>query len=162
MAAYGATQSQSDMVGAACSGAATPCGDFSFASTPTNPVTNQAHLEGFPGPPLSGGSDRGKEGSGCRVTGFLGGAKGKCPQNLFQKQLVAPCDGKSPYTDQGIVWGSIYSYRKQGWLDSPCVPVCPFASICTDSLTCFFNVQWIVLLVLPFSQNQRSAMHTLV
>lgn len=48
MAAYGATQSQSDMVGAACSGATTPCKDFSFASIFTNPVTNQAHAEGFP------------------------------------------------------------------------------------------------------------------
>ncbi|EPY85259.1 hypothetical protein CB1_000390075 [Camelus ferus] len=39
MAAYGATQSQSDMVGATCSGAAAPRKGFSPASVFTNPVT---------------------------------------------------------------------------------------------------------------------------
>lgn len=51
MAAYGATQSQSDMVGMPAAGPALPQ-RLLFCFCVTNPVTNQALLETFPGRPL--------------------------------------------------------------------------------------------------------------
>lgn len=56
------------------------------------------------------------------------GCEGQYTQNLFQKLLVAPCDGKPPDTDQDVVWGTIYSCLKQGCLSGH--SLCLIPSLC--------------------------------
>lgn len=52
-------------------------------------------------------------------------------QKFFQKQLVAPCDGKPPYTERGWCLGDgiqLLAARLAGQI----VPFCAFASLCAD------------------------------
>lgn len=71
---------------------------------------------------------------------------------------------KAPHTEPGCCLGwTRAAPSRAGCVESPRVPCCPFASVCTRSLSPSLNVQWTQLPGLPtFSQNLRSAMHTLV
>ncbi|EPQ11849.1 Putative palmitoyltransferase ZDHHC14, partial [Myotis brandtii] len=170
LATYGATASQSDMVGAACR--ATPwkgsltllCSLTQLHQAPLDQALlnwapldwaplDQAHLQSFLDTRDWGAWARGR-GCGRRVTGVLGVVKEKDTQHLFQKQLVAPGDGKSPCTGHSVIGGrDPAALGRAGWLEGAQAPFCPSAQ--SVLIPPPFSVPWMALPVPHFQPNLR-------
>lgn len=82
-------------------------------------------------------------------------------QKFFQKQLLAPCDGKPPYTEPGWCLGGWIQLLAAG-LAGQIVPFCAFASLCADLPQPPFKGAVAGQLFPLLSPNLRTATHTLM